>query len=276
MAEVDSLEADMANLMEEDMDRGHQLVPVMPDVSTPRGASSSGDAASKSPEHKRPRVDPGSSASSLDFRVLGRKGFGVNVQADIKQDECDMRATLNKVNTKLDATLQQWETLTPTTGFRDAMLVLAMYMEFNIVWDTRSDILLARVVAAIGGERLVAHSDAPRFYSNGWWERIDVLPAALVLAIEDAFNRARYLCKYLGAEGVERKWDVVFDKLEFFDGWEDYMPVEKFDLKKDHWTTTAAYVFEHIPWRASAVNNNNAMAGFATFFCEDVPPVTEL
>jgi hypothetical protein len=63
----------MADLMEEEMDRGHQLVPVMPDVSIPRGASSSGDAASKSPEHKRPRVDPGPSASSLDFRVLGRK-----------------------------------------------------------------------------------------------------------------------------------------------------------------------------------------------------------
>jgi hypothetical protein len=112
------------------------------------------------------------------------------VQADIKQDECDTRATLNKANTKLDATLQQWETLTPTTGFRDAMLAPAMYMEFNIAWDTRSDILLARAVAAIGGERLVAHWDAPRFYSNGWWKSIDALPAALVLAIEDAFNRA--------------------------------------------------------------------------------------
>ena len=120
---------------------------------------------------------------------------------------------------KLDATLEAWpDGATPAQTH--ALTIIAMFLLGKMIWDAKSDALLARVVGALSGDELRAHSDAIRRYENGAWRRLSSLPADLILRMEEALNLAKNLCLALASNDIRRAWDPVMDFLP---------PLEKLD-----------------------------------------------
>ena len=227
-----------------------------------------------SPEHKRLKLnDPEWTEDT--FHKIYKRGLTITVNENVEADELDvLTKEVKRVTDKLQDTLDHWDTITPTYHYKNALLVLAMYIDLDIHWDPKSDMLLARVVAALNGGRLRAHSDAARYYCNGAWRVIDALPAKIVIDVEKAFSFARYLCQYLAESGIERDWDAVFTAFEFFEGWEDYKVVEDFDFKDKHWAKTASQVFVQIPWRVASSSQKIGLHCFLAWFQEDYPELS--
>ena len=147
--------------------------------------------------------------ASLDLDVIAD-------QEDTPRKYVDLQA---EMVAKLDATLEAWpDGATPAQTH--ALTIIAMFFLGKMIWDAKSDALLARVVGALSGDELRAHSDAIRRYESGAWRRLSSLPADLILRMEEALNLAKYLCLVLASNDIRRAWDPVMDFLP---------PLEKLD-----------------------------------------------
>jgi hypothetical protein len=198
--------------------------------------------------------------ASLDLDVIAD-------QEDTPRSYVDLQA---EMVAKLDATLEAWpDGATPAQTH--ALTIIAMLLLGKMIWDAKSDALLARVVGALSGDELRAHSDAIRRYENGAWRRLSSLPADLILRMEEALNLAKYLCLVLASNDIRRAWDPVMDFLRDHAAWHAYVPVDEFDLKQKHWAASLGYTLGCVGWRLAAVRGTAAIECYASWFQIPLP-----
>lgn len=198
------------------------------------------------------------------------KGFHFEVKTD-KEGNVDTLATCTaNLLLRLDNTLSTW-VRQPSPSEKSALKIMALYLDMNVIWDSKSDLLLARIVGTLTHGRLRAHSDSVRQYKNGAWHRLAALPSAMVSEMENALNMCRFLCVDLMSADVARDWTGAFAVLEHKANWAEYTPVEYFDLKKKHWAGTAGEVMGSVPWRLCAAKGNAGLECYASWFQEPMP-----
>jgi hypothetical protein len=204
------------------------------------------------------------------FEGLIDAGLELDIQNDTDPKVESFATATQQLHEKLMNTMESWGTM-PSLPKRKALLVIALYMDTNIHWDSKSDLLLARLVGTLQIGALRAHSDAVRHYSNGAWRKILVLPGHVVQEIEEALNLARYLFYHLKENIVTRSWDAVFEYLADFDQWDNYVPVEDYELLNRHWAAVAGQTLRTLPWRLASARSNAGLGSFATWYQEDLP-----
>ena len=62
-------------------------------------------------------------------------------------------------------------------------------------------------------------------------------------------NLARFAFYHMGVAQVKRAWDAVFQFMQTFTQWPNYLPNEDFELDETNWAFVAARVISFIPWR---------------------------
>ena len=91
-------------------------------------------------------------------------------------------------------------------------------MHLGLVWEWRSDLLVARLVGVLFGGRLRAHPSGVYAYldsAHGAWQRVEELPAIFLREVESAVPMSQIMFKSLldANPAVPRTWVAVFDFL---------------------------------------------------------------
>lgn len=131
-----------------------------------------GGAAPERPKQPK-RMRLADAAEDMD-RVENNE-LRVVIRPDIEHAKPSFMEVASATRARLEDTLSTWPGQ-PTQEQKGALLVLAMALDSEIIWDPKSDVLLARIVGALSLGLLRAHSDAVRRYENGAWRRNDTLP----------------------------------------------------------------------------------------------------
>ncbi len=66
--------------------------------------------------------------------------------------------------------------------------MVPVYLDMNVFWDSKSDMLLARIVGLLNDGGLREHSAAVRAYKNGTWLKTKSFPVAVVTKIDHALH----------------------------------------------------------------------------------------
>ncbi len=241
-------------------------------VSCPIVASSMAAASSHQDPRQTKRMrlsEVATGDGGLSWSEITGAPTALHIQEDISQPLVKLSVMHDRAMERLSAQLNTWP-VHPTTSQAKALSIIALYFETNVVWNDKSDLLMARVVACMGKEVLRAHSDAVRRYDNGAWGRVSALPADMVQEIETAINMARFLCSKLALADIDRNWDAVFVWLRDI-VWADYSPVQDFDLQKKHWANTVAWCLGGLAWRLTSARGNGPMDCYAVWFQEPMP-----
>lgn len=244
-----------------------------PGMGAQHGAAPGGVAAA-GPEPKRLRLrDVGSSAALESWDDFVPANTTIHIEAETtpaRQNLAEETASLvDKLNAKIDARLPGVE---PTP--RAALQILGMYFDLNITWDSKSDLLAARIVGLLAGFELRAHSDSVRRYDNGAWRRIPCLPADIASRIESAINLARFVCSHLVRTDAAQSFDAVLDLAEAGLPWEEYKPINDYELRARHWAAALALAMGNMPWRLCAAKGNQALDSFGSWFATPLPKDT--
>ena len=84
---------------------------------------------------------------------------------------------------------------------------------------------------------------------------------------------ARFLCWRLQSDKIFRAWPEVFEYLNSFTAWEEYSPVEDYDLSDKHWACVAGRVFKELPWRLTGVKQSGLHC-YAAWYWQPLPNKT--
>ena len=139
--------------------------------------------------------------------------------------------------------IDSWQLAEPLDEYnKNAVLIVALYVDIQVAWGGRNDFLLARLTDLLFGKSLRAHPNGTSLYTNGAWTQIYELTASQQTAFDCSSNRARFLLYRMAPKsdddvpvgGVHRTWVQVKEFLRTFDSWSQYWPIEDFELEAQH------------------------------------------
>ena len=151
---------------------------------------------------------------------------------------------------RLEETLGQWATPPPEIA-RNPLKIVALFLESDVNWDPKSDVLIARILGVLFSKDLRCHSTGVYEYDHGAWLRAEELSIEKILEAELVLTRAQVLFNALSQGQVQRQWSSVFDYLTGFDfTGELSTPADPhlFNNPK-HWTLHAGRATRDLPTR---------------------------
>lgn len=200
------------------------------------------------------------------FTKLTFNNLVMDFDNDVEEVHLTLRKQTSDLLDKLEDATSPWAD-EMTKSQKGGIAIVGLYLELGVGWDGKSDMLLARLVALLVGDELKAHADAVVHYVNGAWVPQKTLPEHCTILIEEAMAAARYLFKVLQDNMVRRCWNDVFYFLEDPLGielppganplWNEYAPVEDFELSQNHWASVAGLCLKHVPWRVSPLSTKS-------------------
>ena len=110
--------------------------------------------------------------------------FGVDVNDDTVTAVETLPEKALRFPEKLDQHLRNWAPQ-PPDSWKNAIVVIALYVDSNINWDSQSDILVSRVLGTLYIGKIVAHPDGVHRYENGGFKMIEELPPEILIEIEE-------------------------------------------------------------------------------------------
>ena len=123
----------------------------------------------------------------LDFEVVGL----VFVDDEIRP-KLSVKQKIDEMRSRLDAVIGQWVVnLEPVQ--KGGVATVGLYIQDNLTWDSKSDLLLARVIGLLVGKELRAHPDSAYRRGNGSWQPCKVLPEDCAVYVEKSLAYARFL-----------------------------------------------------------------------------------
>ena len=132
---------------------------------------------------------------------------------------------------------------------RRALLIVALHLHSGVNWDSRSDILMTKLLGALFSDRLRSHLDGIYHYANGGWRQIEEVPEPLLREMEKALASAQSLYILLMHADVPREWDATFDFLSTADLSSVAPAPNDHEFNRKHWAASAGREMGHIPHR---------------------------
>ena len=126
------------------------------------------------------------------FAKLAQRRIGVAIQREVCEEEASMKDLLEDILTKTAEQLETWLSV-PTSLEKDALKIVALYVQDKLMWMVTNDILFTRIAALLMGKQFRAHSEGVFQYRNGAFWRVEELPEVTMRRCERALNLAAEL-----------------------------------------------------------------------------------
>ena len=175
------------------------------------------------PEQKKQRGFDYSMWEDDFFAGLSFESMNLEFQSDTEAAKPTLARQSADLREKLQVSMGEWGNgLQPVQ--KGALAIVALYLELKLTWDSKSDMLLARIVELLCHKELRAHPDAVVSYDNGSWFSKKALPQHLAIFIEDVLGYARFLFLDLQTSGIERSWAAAFAHFAAYstEAWNDF------------------------------------------------------
>ena len=208
------------------------------------------------------------------FEGSGVSSFSIEFAEDKIMLPDSIHSETRAFRSKTLEAISKWDQPLTKGEHRNAVLVVAFYVDLNVAWDSKSDFLLARLVGLILGNELRAHPNSVYNYHNGGWVKTAQLTPHQIRHVELTLNIARYVFSHLIEKNVTRASQDVMAFCQGFAKWDEYKPVEDFESNEDHWAQTPFKVLKDIPWRmgkAGGAKQTGALDCFAQWFQLPMP-----
>ena len=183
------------------------------------GASSSrpGETREGEPQVKRRRtVDLDESSLSRwepdEFKTLLDTGIGFEIVPEPPAPNTDLVSATATFVRLFDSYVKKWA-IAPSEHQYRSLMVVALCVHGELVWSASSELLVTRLLGALFGSVLRAHSDSVYYYEHGSWKAIEQMPAIVIRNMESALVGAQSLFLGLYKRGINKDWEEVMDFL---------------------------------------------------------------
>ena len=146
------------------------------------------------------------------FTELFDQAVELNINPDIVESCTTIKESTDSVMDDITALLNAMDP-PPSEDFMRAAKVVALQLTSPVVWDSRSNILVAKLLYIVGGSQLRAHTSGLYEYTNGAFVRRQALPEWVIEESERALNHAAAMMAHLRSLSVDRSWELVFEQL---------------------------------------------------------------
>ena len=178
---------------------------------------------------------------------------------------------------KLQQTVNSWGVPPPPDAWAPLSMI-ALFLESDVNWDPKSDILVGRIVATLTHHTLRAHSTGVFAYNHGNWQRVEEIPIHMLMLVEISLCKAEILMAHLFDLTISRGWHDVFSTLETFDWSNLSLRIDQhlWNAPK-HWTAHAGRAFRDLPYRftssAASTRSKSLLDTYAGWFQRCRPPI---
>ena len=227
-------------------------------------------------EVKRRRTD----AELQSLLNQGRdEGLLLEFDEDMVEATPSLEVMTNTLRQRIEDMIDGWqEDNRPSDTQKMAIMIAGLYIDAEVAWDSKNDYLLARIVGLLVGKKLRAHPNGCYTYHNGAWIPISQFTASQQSRLDKGLNLVRFVFCSMAQVRLTRTWDDVMGYLEHYSGWDDYVPVEDYDLDAKHWACVAAKAMKDFPWRLgkSSKGVTSGIDCFTEWFQSDMPEAVPL
>ena len=104
-----------------------------------------------------------------------KKSLDININPEILPGRETIKDTTDEAVQRLGDEVASWN-VKPPAHMYCALRVMALQLCSEVVWNARSNILVAKILYAVGGHEVRGHSSGLYEYVNGAFLRRQVLP----------------------------------------------------------------------------------------------------
>jgi hypothetical protein len=229
-------------------------------------------------------VDPVDFWEPDEFKELHDEEFDLKVDVDVDADPLDFALHLKKVFEDVElAENNVWSEDVPDmlgVTLRLVGLRLATFAQ----WDSRSDLLVARVMACIFRHHLRAHATGVYLYRNGAWMPLEKMPPSMMMRAEETLARAQIVFVNLQESHAGSTLEQLFEMVKEMDlsGEQgllqsDLRITKATDSTQKKWWANAAEAIGAVSLRFQAAAGRQkasaALEVYGTYMMTELPPV---
>ena len=117
-------------------------------------------------------------------------GFQLEFQPDAATNETNIQQITTDLRARVHCEIDSWQLAEPLDEYnKNAVLIVALYVDMQVAWDGNNDFLLARLTDLLLGKSLRAHPNGTFSYTNGAWTKIYKFTASQQTEFDCSFNR---------------------------------------------------------------------------------------
>ena len=150
-----------------------------------------------------------------EYKEMIQEGLSMEIEKDIEEADITLLGDTNILRERFNNTIGTWPNQ-PDEKARKALLVVALSLGDESMWNKVSDLLITNLFALLYGELFRAHPDGVVVYKNGACRRADEIPGPMLRATENTLGLSWNFFLHLMKGNVKQEWDAVLAKLAVF------------------------------------------------------------